>query len=156
MAEPLKWNARSNFTPKGSDVLSCPQTRNTSWINEPGSAESRRPRACSANFCSWDHQLFQVQWAWEDQREVCLREGALGGCAVLLPLWGSKCRFKNLLNRSKVEVSLDWSTHFSISPYKPSAQVFNLLNHNPFLNNQHQRAINMLSKGNIYMHDSLF
>lgn len=24
-----------------------------------------------------------------------------GGCAVLLPLWGSKCRFKNLLNRSK-------------------------------------------------------
>lgn len=37
VAEPVKWNARSNFTQKGSDVLSCPQTLNTNWINDSGS-----------------------------------------------------------------------------------------------------------------------
>lgn len=58
VAEPLKWNARSNFTPKGSDVLSCPQTRNTSWINEPGSAGNRRPRACSVNFLLLESSAF--------------------------------------------------------------------------------------------------
>lgn len=123
---------------------------NTSQINKPSSAECRREEG-TLKLCS--QVLLQPHRVCRNERVS--QGGCVGRCKTLpLPLWDSKCRFKNLLNRSKSrsESKLICSAlNFIIQ-----AQVFNLLNHNPLLNSQHQHTINMLSKYDIYIHNSSF
>lgn len=60
VAEPVKWNARSNFTQKGSDVLSCPQTLNTNWINDSGST------SCRGRWCAIHNSLLEGYDAFQN------------------------------------------------------------------------------------------
>lgn len=98
----LEMKCQIKFYPKGVRCTVVPpnlqyQLNKWAWFSREQEAKSMLLWISSHRIISFP----KVQWAWEDQSEVCLREDALEGCEVLLPLWGSKCPFKNLLNRSK-------------------------------------------------------
>lgn len=73
----MKWNARSNFTQKGSDVLSCPQTLNTNWINDSGST------SCWKRRCAFHNSLLEGYDAFQNR----------------LMIGGAKTDSKNIIKR---------------------------------------------------------